>query len=189
MIWKKPENEDPVASTQPQPQTKSAPSAPSTPSPAPAQRGTVSERKERALIGPTIQIKGDLTGSEDLWIEGRIEGKIDLKQHNAMVGKSGFVKADIYGKTISVLGEVHGNLYAEDQVVLRQASTVRGNLLAPRVMLEDGANFKGSIDMTSGIPQEKKDSSPVPSSGPQKPLIVGTPHVVSKQDKEGEKFK
>jgi cytoskeletal protein CcmA (bactofilin family) len=100
------------------------------------------------MIGPTIYVKGDLTGQEDLLIEGRVEGKIELRQHNVTVGKNGHVKADIYGKTITIEGEVQGNLYGEEQLVLKQTSTVRGNITAPRVSLEDGSNFKGSIDMS-----------------------------------------
>ncbi len=100
------------------------------------------------MIGATIYIKGDLSGQEDLLIEGRVEGKIELRQHNVTVGKNGKVKADIYGRTITIEGEVQGNLYGEEQLLLRQTSTVRGNIIAPRVSLEDGSNFKGSIDMT-----------------------------------------
>jgi len=106
------------------------------------------------LIGPTILIKGDLTGEEDLIIDGRVEGRVELRKHNITVGKNGRVKADLYGKVITVEGEVNGNLYGDEQLVLRQSSTVRGNILAPRVVLEDGANFKGSIDMSP------KDAAP-----------------------------
>lgn len=111
------------------------------------------------MIGPTILVKGDLTGEEDLIIDGRVEGRIELRKHNITVGKSGRVKADLYGKVITVEGEVHGNLYGDEQLVLRQSSTVRGNILAPRVVLEDGANFKGSIDMS---PKEaaQRDQTP-----------------------------
>jgi cytoskeletal protein CcmA (bactofilin family) len=108
--------------------------------------------KERAMIGSTISIKGDLSGEEDLLIEGRVEGKIELRRHSVTVGKNGHVKADIFGKSITIEGEVQGNLYGEEQLVLRQSSTVRGNITSPRVTLEDGANFKGSIDMS---PKEK----------------------------------
>jgi cytoskeletal protein CcmA (bactofilin family) len=108
------------------------------------------------MIGQSICIKGDLSGQEDLIIEGRVEGKIELRQHNVTVGKNGKVEADIYGKTITIEGEVHGNLYGEEQLVLRQTSTVRGNITAPRVSLEDGSNFKGSIDMS---PKETSDSA------------------------------
>lgn len=100
------------------------------------------------MIGSTISIKGDLSGEEDLLIEGRVEGKIELRRHSVTVGKNGHVKADIYGKSINIEGEVQGNLYGEEQLVLRQSSTVRGNIISPRVTLEDGANFKGSIDMS-----------------------------------------
>jgi len=108
------------------------------------------------MIGPTVYIKGDLSGQEDLIIEGRVEGKIELRQHSVTVGKNGKVKADIYGKTITIEGEVQGNLYGEEQVVLRQTGTVRGNITSPRVSLEDGSNFKGSIDMS---PKETSSST------------------------------
>ena len=107
------------------------------------------QMKDRAVIGPSISIKGELAGEEDLLIQGRVEGKIDLKKHNVTVGKNGRVKADIIGKVISIEGEVQGNLFGEEKIVLRQSGVVRGNITAPRVNLEDGAKFKGSIDMDS----------------------------------------
>jgi cytoskeletal protein CcmA (bactofilin family) len=108
-------------------------------------------RAERATatIGPSIFIKGDLSGDEDLVIEGRVEGKIDLKQHNVTIGKNGRVNADVYGNTVIVEGEVDGNLFAQQQAVLRLSGAVRGNITAPRVILEDGSRFRGSIDMDS----------------------------------------
>ncbi len=109
------------------------------------------------MIGPTIFIKGELRGEEDLVIEGRIEGKIEFRQNNVTIGKNGRVKADIYGKHISVEGEVQGNLQGEEQLVLRQSSNVRGNITAPRVTLEDGCHFKGSIDM---CPKETVENHP-----------------------------
>jgi len=107
----------------------------------------VEPRREGATIGPSISIKGDLSGEEDLVIQGRVEGKVDLKQNNVTIGKNGRVKADIYGKLISVEGEVEGNLHGMDQIIVRTSGNVRGNISAPRVTLEDGAKFKGSIDM------------------------------------------
>lgn len=131
------------------------------PSPVPASRMPTTASKERALIGPTILIKGDLTGEEDLIIDGRVEGRVELRKHNITVGKNGRVKADLYGKVITVEGEVHGNLYGDEQLVLRQSSTVRGNILAPRVVLEDGANFKGSIDMSPKDAAQREQAPPV----------------------------
>jgi cytoskeletal protein CcmA (bactofilin family) len=100
-----------------------------------------------ATIGPSIRIQGDLSGEEDLVVEGQVEGKIDLRQNGITIGKSGRVRADVYGRTISVEGEVEGNLIADEQIVVRHSGRVQGNLTAPRVSLEDGAKFKGAIDM------------------------------------------
>ena len=139
MIWKKSEADEAAAPIPPQPQAPPPPSVRSQPQPT----------KERALIGPSVEIKGNLAGGEDLFVEGRIDGKIEVRQHGITIGKSGRVKANVYGRTIVVMGEVEGDLYGEEQIILRQSSAVRGNLVAPRVTLEDGANFKGSIDMTA----------------------------------------
>jgi cytoskeletal protein CcmA (bactofilin family) len=106
-------------------------------------------RRERAVavIGSSISIQGDLSGEEDLTIHGRVDGKVDVKGNSVTIGESGRVKADVYGKTIIVEGQVDGNLFGGDQIVLRSSGHVRGNLTAPRVALEDGAQFKGAIDM------------------------------------------
>lgn len=144
MAWKRddqPSAPEPAPAA-PRPVSASAP-ATSSPGPSPEPRRS----SERATIGPSIIIKGDLSGGEDLVIEGRVEGKVDLKQHNVTVGRSGRVKADIFGKIVIVEGEVDGNVFAQEQAILRQAGAIRGNITAPRVILEDGSRFKGSIDM------------------------------------------
>ncbi len=105
--------------------------------------------KERASIGASISIKGTIAGKEDLMIQGRVEGRIDLENNNITVGKSRRIKADIYGKVVSIEGEVRGNLVGEEKIVLRQSGRVRGDMRAPRINLEEGANFKGNIDMDS----------------------------------------
>lgn len=128
------------------------------------QRSSGMQAGGRAWIGPTVSIKGNLTSEEDLLMEGRLEGKIEIRQHSITVGKKGQIKADIYGKVITVEGKVEGNLYGEEQLIVRQSGTVRGNIIAPRVILEDGSNFKGSIDMN---PKEKA----VAASPPEKPLV------------------
>ena len=102
---------------------------------------------ERAVIGPSITIKGDVTGEEDLVIQGRVEGKVDLAQHNVTVGSNGRIKANIFGRSVTVEGEVEGDLHAEEQIAIRKSGKVRGNVSAPRVTIEDGAMFKGAIDM------------------------------------------
>lgn len=104
-------------------------------------------KTELATIGPSISIKGDLAGEEDLLIQGRVEGEISLRSNNVTVGQSGQVKADIHGRSIRVEGEVRGNLYGQEEILIRKSGTVEGNIVAPRVTLENGSKFKGSIDM------------------------------------------
>jgi cytoskeletal protein CcmA (bactofilin family) len=122
-----------------------------TPAPSPTSTTTAPEPQrrpsDRATIGPSIFIKGDLTGDEDLVIEGRVEGKVDLKQNNVTVGRNGKVKADVSGRIVTIEGEVDGNVFAQEQAILRQSGAIRGNISAPRVVLEDGSRFKGSVDM------------------------------------------
>ena len=101
------------------------------------------------MIGPSITIKGDVSGDEDLVIQGRIEGKVNLGQHNVTIGPDGRVKADVHGRTVIVEGEVEGDLRAQEQIILRQTAKVLGSITAPRVSLEDGAVFRGGIEMDS----------------------------------------
>jgi cytoskeletal protein CcmA (bactofilin family) len=113
---------------------------------------TSGERREQAVIGASISIVGDVTGGEDLTILGKVEGKIALPKHSVTVGQSGRISADIQAKVVSVAGEVRGNLVASEQIVIRKTATMLGNLTAPRVGLEDGCCFRGSVEMES---QEK----------------------------------
>jgi cytoskeletal protein CcmA (bactofilin family) len=161
----------------PQPESATNPPRPAAPSPAPqAVTAEPPRRGDRATIGPSIFIKGDLAGEEDLVIEGRVEGKVDLKQHNVTIGKNGRVKADVFGRVVTVEGEVDGNVFAQEQAVLRQSGAVRGNITAPRVTLEDGSRFKGSIDMEpkdAGRPAAVAavPAGPRPSESPAKVVV------------------
>ncbi len=121
----------------------------------PLGKSPIEQLKEQAVIGPSTSIKGELSGEEDLMIQGRFEGKIDLKKNNVTVGRNGHIKGDIYGKVISIEGEVQGNLLGEEKIVIRESAVVRGNMGTPRFSLEDGAQFKGSIDT---IPTMEKSS-------------------------------
>ena len=100
-----------------------------------------------AVIGRSIRINGDLRGEEDLRIEGDVSGTVELKKGNLTIGKEGKVKADVYAKSIMVDGTMEGDLYASERVNIRSHAHVRGNVTAPRVGIEDGAKFKGSIEM------------------------------------------
>lgn len=100
-----------------------------------------------AVIGRSIQIVGDLRGDEDLRIEGDIEGNIHLPNHSLTIGSEGRIQADAYAKSVIVDGEISGDIYGSECVTVRAKARVKGNILASRVSLEEGARFKGSIDM------------------------------------------
>ena len=144
----------------------------------PVLRGNpIDTRREHATIGSSIFIKGDLTGEEDLVIQGRVEGKVDLKQNSVTIGKNGRVKADIYGKLVTIEGEVVGNLFGQDQIIIRGTGNVLGNVSAPRISIEDGARLKGSIDMDgksvdrlrASVAAESKSPAPAALGGDQTP--------------------
>ena len=101
----------------------------------------------KASIGPAIRISGDITGEEDLNIEGAVEGTINLPGHAVIIGKSGIVNANISAAKVRIDGRVKGDIIGAEKVVLTANGMTRGNIKAPRVNLEDGAQFKGSIDM------------------------------------------
>ena len=124
-----------------------------------------------AVIGPGININGDISGTEGLIIEGKVEGKINLPGHQVEVGKTGRVNADIIAKFVKVDGELKGDIEGKEKVVISKSGNVRGNIAAPRVMLEDGAIFKGSIDIdpSESAPVELP-LSPQKTTGNVKPL-------------------
>src|SRR5690554_5739616 len=133
-------------------QKEQRPSSPEIAAPAPTPTTTPQPATSRsaAMIGQSIEIKGEITGNEDLVIKGSVEGTIDLAEHEVTIGDSGKVRADIKGKTVTINGEVTGDISGTEKVVISKTGRVRGNIISPRMMLEDGAVFKGSIDMDPG---------------------------------------
>ena len=155
----------------------SAPAA----SPEPARAPAV--RSDPATIGPSIVIRGEVSGSEDLLIQGKVDGSVALHQHSVTIGGGGRVKADISGRVITVEGEVEGDLNAQEQIVLRGSSKVLGDIKAPRVVLEDGASFRGLVDMGTQPEREKSGAgaknapskeAPAPPKGAQPPSMGGS---------------
>jgi cytoskeletal protein CcmA (bactofilin family) len=142
-MWKRDE-----AVRTPQPAAPAPTPAASTPH-EPAPRADVARAQEKDIvnIGKSVIIKGDLTGSEDLTIEGQVEGKIELRQNILTIGANGKIKAQVFAKTVVVLGEVQGNITATERVDIRDNGSVDGDLSAPRIAIADGAHFRGSIDM------------------------------------------
>ena len=132
--------------------TQSAPSEP--------QRGM---ERTTVNIGKSVVIKGELSGSEDLTIEGQVDGKIELRQNILTIGPNGKIKAQVFAKSVVILGEVTGNVTASEKVDIRDNGSVDGDIAAPRVAIAEGAHFRGSIDMqrpgATAKPAEKKDEA------------------------------
>ena len=117
-------------------------------------------------IGQSVEITGELKGNEDLTVEGKVDGKITLKDHNLTIGANGRIKGEIFAKSVVVLGEVDGNIQADDKVEIAATGSMTGDLLAPRVVLADGCRFKGSIDMERSKPAASAATSAKPVATP-----------------------
>ncbi len=124
-------------------------SAPSEPT-APARPAVAASTADQATIGKSLVIKGEVTGSESLYIDGRVEGSINLAGNRVTVGRNGVVAANINAREIVVLGKVRGNLTASDRVDIRSDGSLTGDVVAARISIEDGAFFKGGIDIRKG---------------------------------------
>lgn len=129
-------------------------------------------RRKTSVIGPTLRFKGELSANEDLIIEGEIEGTIAHQDKNLTVGKEGRVKADIDARTVEIYGKVEGDIHGEDIVKLAKSADVKGNIRCARIVMEDGAQFSGRIDMgqkskPASKPAGKPTSLPVGDSAKQ----------------------
>jgi len=128
--------------------------------------------KDIVNIGKSVVIKGELNGSEDLTIEGHVEGTIQLKDHVLTIGPNGRIKAQVFAKAVIVLGEVTGNVTASDKVDIRDNGSVDGDIVAPRVAIAEGAHFRGSVDMQRKAAPVAQAVKPVATAAaqPQAPL-------------------
>ena len=167
-MWKprpednKPMSMNPTQPAQPVPPPAAA-AAPSIPNPQKeTPKASDPHRADVGHIGKSVQIKGELTGSEDLYLDGSIEGTIDLRDHSLIIGPNGKIKADITARDLVVHGKVEGNVTATGRVELRKSCTLIGDVSTQRIVIEDGAFFKGAIDI------KEKDSRPEV----RKPLVA-----------------
>ena len=104
---------------------------------------------EVAHIGKSVIIKGELSGSEDLFIDGEVEGSIELKQNSVTIGPNGRVKAKITAKTVVLEGKVNGDIFGTERVELRGAAVVTGDIVTQRIVIAEGASFQGSVNKAS----------------------------------------
>jgi cytoskeletal protein CcmA (bactofilin family) len=124
--------------------------------------------KSAVNIGKSVVIKGELNGSEDLTIEGQVEGKIELRQNVLTIGPNARIKAQVAAKSVIILGEVTGNVTATEKVDIRDNGSVDGDIAAPRVAIAEGAHFRGSIDMqrTGEKGGAKAEAKPAAAAAP-----------------------
>jgi cytoskeletal protein CcmA (bactofilin family) len=147
----------------------------SEPAAVPRPVSSASTASDQATIGKSLVIKGEVTGSESLYIDGRVEGSINLSGNRVTIGRNGVVSANISAREIVVLGKVRGNLTASDRVDIRSDGSLTGDVVAARISIEDGAFFKGGIDIrkagaagtTPGKNESKEESKTVSSSTPE----------------------
>jgi len=180
-MWKRDEAVKPTG-----PGTPATPVAPAQQTQAtPAQPETRRQMNERDVvnIGKSVVIKGELNGSEDLTVEGHVEGKIELRDHVLTIGPNGKIKAQVFAKAVIVLGEVNGNVTATEKVDIRDGGSVDGDIISPRVAIAEGAHFRGSVDMQrkGGQPQAQsqgqgQQSRPQP---PQAQASSGAPQAAA----------
>ena len=174
-MWK-PTNQPtaPGRPTEPERTPTSAPSAPAvTETAASAPRPVAASTADQATIGKSLVIKGEVTGSESLYIDGRVEGSINLAGNRVTVGRNGVVAANINAREIVVLGKVRGNLTASDRVDIRSDGSLTGDVVAARISIEDGAFFKGGIDI------RKAGQSGQKPNGEEKPVATSTSDAVA----------
>ena len=166
-MWKRDENVRPASG-----QPAAGPQPATSPVGAPAPRPEASHHMEKDIvnIGKSVVIKGELNGSEDLTIEGHVEGTIQLRDHVLTIGPNGRIKAQVFAKSVIVLGEVTGNVTASDKVDIRDNGSVDGDIVSPRVAIAEGAHFRGSVDM-----QRKGTSGQAPGAKPGQPQAAQQP--------------
>jgi cytoskeletal protein CcmA (bactofilin family) len=144
------------------------------PPPEPRVRTAEGVSRAVAMIGKTITIKGDVTGDENLVIDGRVDGTVRLSGNDLTIGASGRVQANATANVVRIEGEVNGDIAGIEKVVITKTGRVRGNIVAPRVTLEDGSKFKGSIDMDPG-PVQQTAAPNAPKSVPKPVMVADLP--------------
>lgn len=129
-------------------------------------------------FGKSIKIHGDLTGQEDLTIDGEVEGRVYLKDHNLTIGSSGKIQGEIFAKNVMIQGEVRGNVVAYGKLEISPSGFLQGDIVAPKVSIAEGARFKGSVDMDRRVePNETREKEEAP-----KPGVTPSPSAQDKKE-------
>ncbi len=178
-MWKWKEEEKPAPSAPSTPASATMPMAASAPVVAPKEVRPVETkpidngRPETAHIGKNVIIKGELSGSEDLYLDGEVEGSIELRGHSVTIGPNGRVRANIHAREVTVHGKVDGNLNGTDRVELKKSAILVGDIVTQRISIEDGAYFKGGVDIV------KTEKAKEPAKPEVKPASATTAAAAS----------
>lgn len=133
-----------------------------------------------AVLGKSVMLKGQIYSREDLTIDGEVEGTVELQEHRLTIGPNGRVQASIKAREIVILGTVHGNVEAADKIDIRKDARLVGDIKTARIVIEDGAYFKGSIDITKAdVPKAEKKPQPAP---PPPPAPAAVPAAAASND-------
>jgi len=162
-MWKQTNTPNAAPTPNPEPQRSYTPPAPEPPVVTRPVASSVATPQEQATLGKSLVIKGEVTGSESLYIDGRVEGSINLPGNRVTVGRNGVVSANISAREIVILGKVRGNMTASDRFDIRSEGSLNGDVVAQRVSIEEGAFFKGGIDIRKPgqkVNGEGKDTTP-----------------------------
>ena len=130
-----------------------------------AARPASAQPEDIVNIGKSVVIKGELNGSEDFTVEGHIEGTIQLRDHVLTIGPNGRIKAEIFAKSVIVLGEVNGNVIAGAKVDIRDKGSVVGDIVSPRVAIAEGAHFCGGVDMQRKVANQSQGQADARTQG------------------------
>ena len=146
---------------------------------APAQSFQAHETRGSAVIGKSVMIKGQIFSREDLTIDGEVEGSVELQEHRLTVGPHGKVQAGVKAHEIIVLGTIHGNVDAADRIEIRKDARLVGDIKTARIVIEDGAYFKGSIDIqrpeVKGAPPAARPAAPAQTAPVTAAASAGAP--------------
>lgn len=164
-MWKpRPEDNQPMSTNQPSTSSATSnatPSLSSTPREPIKTSPAIADRADVGHIGKSVVIRGELTGNEDLYLDGEIEGNINLRDHKLVIGPNGKIKATITARDIVLHGKVEGNVSATERVELKKACTLVGDVSTQRIVIEDGAYFKGSIDIKDNKENRSETRKPM----------------------------
>ena len=174
-MWKRKEDEYVPPAAEPTPSPAYTPAAAAPPRAPEPVRNEPSHSHEVATIGKSVVVKGELSGSEDLIVDGEVEGSITLRGQSLTVGPNGRVRANIEARNVIIHGRVDGNIHASDRVDLRKSATLSGDISTARISIEDGAFFKGGIDIQKPEPGAKIEPKPqVSAAAAPAPASIST---------------